>query len=138
MPDRHVVGNLRKRDEGHEKAEYGKKRCCQTFVSEVKEHTAKRCKHHDVGSPDQEVEENQRAVPVPRIRPRIEKRESQAPEQPRHHRPKHAAREERNSCPVLHEHENRKDWNEGREKILRAHILSHIDVTGDHRQKINA
>ena len=118
------------------KAEHGKERRRQTSMPEVEEHTSKGSKNEYICRPDQEVKEDERAIPIPRIRPCVEKRERQAPEQPRHHRPKHTAREERHARPVLHEHENHKDRKERREKILCAHVLPHIDVTRGQRQEI--
>ena len=138
VPDRHIVGDLRERDERHEKAEHGKQCRRQTFAPEVKENAAKCREDKHTRCPDEEVIEDQRAIPVLPIRPRIEKRKGQTPEQPRHHRSDHASREEGYARPVLHEHENTENRQECGEKILRPHILSHIDITRDQRQKIRA
>ena len=91
VPDRHIVGDLGKRDERHEKAEYGEQCRRQTFVPEVKENAAKCGENKHTRRPDEKVIEDQRAIPVLPIRPRIEKRECQTPEQSRNHRSDHAA-----------------------------------------------
>ena len=138
MPDRHIVGNLRQRNEGHEEAEHGEQRRCQPPVSEVKEDAAECGEHEHIGRPDEEVIVDQRTVPRLLIRPSIEERERHAPEHAGNHRPDHAAREERNARAVLHEHEDSEERDKRGEKILRAHVLPHIDITRDECQEIHA
>ena len=136
MPDRHIVGDLREWNECHEKAEHREQRRGQSFASEVKENAAERGEHEHICRSDEEVKEDERAIPVPPIRPCVEQREGQAPEQPRHHRPDHPAREKGYARPILHEHENPEDRKERGKKILRAHILPYIDIACDKCQKI--
>ena len=91
MPDRHIVGDLRQRNEGHEEAEHGEQRRCQPPVSEMKEDAAERGEHEHIGRPDEEVIVDERAVPVLRVRPRVEQGERDAPEHARDERRAHAA-----------------------------------------------
>ena len=138
MPDRHIVRDLRQRDERHEKAEHGEQCRRHAPMAEPQERPAECGERDHLRGPDEEVKVDQRLVPVLMVRPRIEQWERQTPEQPRHHRPEHSARKERNTSPILQQHKDNNDRNEPGEKILRAHVLSHIDIGGNHDQKIDA
>ena len=136
MPDRQIVSDLRQGDKCHEKAEHGEQRRRHAPMPEPQERAAERGERDHQRRPDQKIIVDQRLVPVLMIGPHIEQRERQTPEQPRHHCPKHPAREQGHTQPILQQHKDNKDRNDRGKKILRAHVLSHIDIGGNQCQEI--
>jgi len=133
VPDSHIVGDLRERDERHEAAEHGEERRRQPPMPKVEKDTAQCREHEHIRRPDEKVIEDQRAIPVLLIRPRIEKRKGKAPEQPGHHRPERDTAALRHmEQPQLVEHNRQRKHERDIDEHARCELdAAHLQIAED-------
>ena len=108
------------------------------LVPEPEERSLKRGEQEEERGADEEVEADLRHVPVLVVRPGVEQREGAAPGEPCEEVRQGSPREERNARAVLHEHEREHDGQEDGDEVLRAHVLSDVDVEGDQADVVDA
>lgn len=138
VPDDEVVGVLDEGDDDAEEIQQRHEEGDDLLVPEPEERSFKRGEQEEERGADEEVEADLRHVPVLVVRPGVEQREGAAPGEPCEEVRQGSPREERNARAVLHEHEREHDGQEDGDEVLRAHVLSDVDVEGDQADVVDA